>query len=422
MQRADLRNIILIWLSWLIIVIGFMNLIPYRLQPDRPDHALVWTATETTERSNINKPYLLDPFLNANVAWDSEFYLSITTVNYQDPAVAYIITPGRSVSYAEYIESGNEGYATSNAFFPLYPYLAKVLALPLSILGLTPIATSTLAALIVSLLGTLIGMLAIYDICYERMGSKGALLSAFMMLIFPTSFFFATVYTEGLFAGLSFASLALMRRNKLIPAALLAVLATWTRAIGGLLIIPLLLSALVMLWQNRQGTLTISKKRLWLQLPFILAPLLAYAIYRVAFGQAFDFVQSHWFGNAILEVAKSITAWDQILQRAQEVPETAVMVALAISTIMIASLSLLYTFRFYPRVALFSFFALFIPLTSGATGPHSIIRYVLVMPSLWIMLGALSHRWIVFEKAWTLLSLLLMAILAYLFSVDMWVA
>ena len=47
------------------------------------------------------------------------------------------------------------------AFFPFYPLVMRVLAVPLSVLNLTPIATATLAGVIVSLLGTLGAMLAL---------------------------------------------------------------------------------------------------------------------------------------------------------------------------------------------------------------------------------------------------------------------
>lgn len=68
--------------------------------------------------------------------------------------------------------------------------------------------------------------------------ASGGVLSA----DFPSGFFLAQVYTEGLFVGLAFSSLALLRKERFGWAALLAVLATFTRAAGVLLVVPLLLS------------------------------------------------------------------------------------------------------------------------------------------------------------------------------------
>ena len=71
---------------------------------------------------------------------------------------------------------------------------------------------------------------------------RGSPRAAFYLLIFPTGFFLAQVFTEGLFIGLAFCSLVLMRHKRLFWAALLAALAVWTRAVGVALLIPLALA------------------------------------------------------------------------------------------------------------------------------------------------------------------------------------
>ena len=74
---------------------------------------------------------------------------------------------------------------------------------------------------IVSALGTLAAMLALYDLTHEALGEDGGMRAVFYLLIFPTSFFFVQVYTEGLFVGLALACLALLKRKHLVYAALL---------------------------------------------------------------------------------------------------------------------------------------------------------------------------------------------------------
>ena len=91
------------------------------------------------------------------------------------------------------------------------------------------------------------------------------------------------------------------------------------------------------------------------------------------------------------------------------------------SAVALAALSCLLNARKYPYLALFGFLALLVPMTGGWTGTNSAIRYVLVVPTLWILLGQWSKN-VVFEKAWTLFSILLLAMQAFLFSVDMWSA
>jgi len=399
MSTQTIRQIVLIWVMWSIVIVGYMHIAPMRYAPQRPDDSLVWTADWTN-----NQPYLLEPFLNEQVAWDSEFYLSIATVGYDDPDV-------------QLVEEGNTAYSMSYAFFPFYPYLIKVVRLPFVGLGLSPIAASTAAGLAISLLGTLAAMLALADIIRDKSDEKRQVRTAFMLLIFPSSLFFATVYTEGLFVGLAFCSLALMRRDRLIGAAVLAAFATWTRTIGGVLIIPLAMS-----WFLAYRAASADDRATWLlRLPVLALPLLAYAIWRMAFGTEFDFVQANWFGNQLFQFELTVDAWRQILDRAQDNPETQIIVALNVGSVALALLSCLYMVRQYPRLAIFGALAVIIPLTAGWTGTQSSFRYVLVVPTLWVLLGTWTQN-PTFERIWMLVSILLLGMQAFLFSFDFWVA
>lgn len=400
-MKHSLRTLILIWLGWSIVMVGYMSLATQRYIPSRPDKALSWTDQETRRDSLDDNPYLLDPFLNSQVAWDSEYYLAIATTGYDDPDISTVTVKG-------------ETFSKSYAFFPAYPFAMKVLRAPLTVFGLSPIAASTLAGLIISLLGTLGGMIALYDITRDELGEDGGIRTAFMMLIFPASFFFATIYTEGLFVGLAFGSLALIRRHRLIPAAILAMFATWTRAVGGVLLVPL---GIAWLMQFRKPHA--DKCKLLLQLPILGLPLIAYGIFRLTNGHAFEAVEIEWFGNRLFDLELTFEAWRQILERATTEPQTAFWVTLNLGTTALAIISLFVGVRRYPMLALFGFMALLIPLTSGWTGTNSAFRYVLAAPTLWVMLGKFSRSQ-VFERTWTVFSVLLLAMNAFLFSYDYW--
>jgi hypothetical protein len=410
----SIRLLVLIWLAWSIIIVGYMTYASVRYKPERPDNALIWTASETNSRSNADNPYLLDPTLNALVAWDSEYYLAIATTGYDDM---------ENVAPVDY---QGEVHSKSYAFFPLYPYLMKVVRVPFVFLGFSEIGASTIAGMIVSLLGTLGAMLAIFDLSRDELGEDGAVRTAFMMLIFPVSFFFAVVYTEGLFVGLAFGCLAFLQRRQWLTASFLAFLATWTRSVGAALLLPLLL-----LWAydffksgDNRGVPSLSepeKRRMLLVLPALFAPVLAYFLWRMAFGVHFDFVQDHWFGNKLFDISTTMEAWKQYNFFAQTSPEAQFNIILGLSAVVLGVFSCFWNARKYPLLAIFGFIALLIPMTGGWTGTNSAIRYVLVMPTLWIMLGQFSRN-VVFEKSWTVLSILLLAMQAYLFSVDMWSA
>ena len=86
--------------------------------------------------------------------------------------------------------------------------MMRLFAMPLSLFGLNAIATATLAGVIVSLLGTLAAMIALYEFASVEMDEASGIRAAFYLLIFPSGFFLAEIYTEGLFVGLAFSSLA----------------------------------------------------------------------------------------------------------------------------------------------------------------------------------------------------------------------
>ena len=79
------RTIVLIWFAWALIVIGFQSWATARIDPKYPDRAQEWTTNFTGEGYQEGHVYLLDPFMNDQVAWDSEYYLSIALGGYDDP-------------------------------------------------------------------------------------------------------------------------------------------------------------------------------------------------------------------------------------------------------------------------------------------------------------------------------------------------
>ena len=164
--------------------------------------------------------------MNDQVAWDSEYYLAIATGGYDDPRTPHLTPQGVQIPIGDHNITQLVSYyaravSLSYAFFPFYPWMIRILAYPLQIFGLNQIATATLAGVIVSALGALLGMLSLYDLTRDSLGEEGALRAAFYLIIFPTGFFLIQVYTEGLFVGLTFACLALLKRKNWLAAALL---------------------------------------------------------------------------------------------------------------------------------------------------------------------------------------------------------
>lgn len=77
--QAAVITIVGIWLAWAVALLIFQALVPARIALARPDSVLEWTAGETGPDSHQAQPNLLDPTFAGQVAWDSEFYISIAT-------------------------------------------------------------------------------------------------------------------------------------------------------------------------------------------------------------------------------------------------------------------------------------------------------------------------------------------------------
>lgn len=407
-NNSLVKNLVLIWLGWWVILYGFQWMVTSRLDIGRPDFAVPWTPSETQRFSNRGKIYLIEPFMNQLVAWDSEYYLGIAVGGYEDPAAGKAQTADGELHIKNY------------AFFPLYPYAMRVVMLPLGLLGMDAIATATLAGSIIALLGTLAGMLALYDMTKDYFDEEGVIRTAFYMLIFPTSFFFAQIYTEGLFVGLAFWSLALMKRKQLIWAGILAIFATWTRAHGAALALPMLISWLTMInWKNPWRD-QISWK--WAALGLtVLMPLGAYLFWRSSsLGQGWASIQPGYFGRGLLQIPAAIGSWKYSLEYAAGTLQSGIYYGFEIFVILLAFISGLVLMRRFPEVATFSLAVVILSVSSGAGAAQSQARYMIVAPAMYIFLAMLGRNK-VFDKAWTLASLLLFGMSAMLFSFDMWV-
>ena len=448
MTKLAIRNIILTWLAWLLIVIGFQALATARLQPQWPDKAQQWTQDFTVPATyQKGHPYLLETFMNNQVSWDSEYYLGIAVGGYDDPCVPAVNAhlQGAPVRCTDETIAPNLWNGTtislSYAFFPFYPLMIHLFAIPLGLLKLNAIASATLAGVIVSALGTLAAMLALYDLTRESLGEEGGMRAVFYLLIFPTGFFLVQIYTEGLFVGLAFACLAMLKRKHLVYAALLAMAATWTRAVGIALIIPMAIT-----WIRTDEWMSLDQE--WGQLFFrriplrplwhallAFAPLFAFLIWRFSYlGFAFDFVESNYFGRVLLDFGTSFSTWSRAFVEmaagllntkgppAQQWfvnPEHSAYYLTEFLGLGVALVAILRCLKSDPEVAWFSL-AVFL-ISWGSGGAQGIHRYVLAAPAVFIALARWGRN-PVFDRAWTLLSALLMGLLAMLFAFNFWVA
>lgn len=421
-----------IWLGWALIMLAYHNFLPARFTIQPPDRALEWTATETMPGSQDGKIYLNEPFLNRHVSWDSEYYLAIAIGGYEDPNIGRI--PGEfgtatGSGYWPFVipqdAIGIPGISKSYAFFPFYPMMIRLLSLPLSLLGMNAIATASLAGVMVSMLGTLAAMFALYELALPELGEDGALRSVFYLLIFPSGFFLAEIYTEGLFLGLAFTSLMLLRRGRFSWAILFAVLATFTRAVGVALSIPIFMA-----WLRTSEWMELDME--WRQLYYrgipwkivfnalaAAAPVLAFLLWRVSYyGMAFSRVEEEFFGRGLLSMGFSFITWSKGFKAMFGAnPNAAAYYMVEWLGILIGVAACIAGFKRHPDLAIFGALVVFLSLTSGPA--QGMYRYVLAAPPVFLFLSRLGKN-PAFDRTWTLLSTLLMGMMCALFMFDMW--
>ena len=414
--KAPLRSVVLLWLGWAILLLGFQALAVARFDLKRPDNALAWSAAETRAPASVGSSWA-DAFIAPHLAWDSEYYLSVALHGYHDPALP-VVTPDSTPDDPD-LDNQRDRPAwpsVSAAFLPGYPAAIRVVAWPLQPLGLSPTTTAALAGIAVSLLGALGAMLAIFDLGRAGADEAQGFRAAFYLAIWPASIFLAQVYSEGLFLGLSFGALAMMRRGRWGWAALLAAAAVWTRATGALLLIPFVwtwLAGRTRLWPISRPTLSGVAEALC-----VAAPALAYLAWRFTLGGAFDFVETHYFGRGLLWLGPSWDAWaDMLSSFADAGPQTQAYDLFEFAAVIIALIASVALWRRDRPLATYGLAVLVIALTSG--GALGMQRYALSLPALFLAPAAVGARPL-FDRLWTLANCLGLALLAITFSFGFW--
>lgn len=118
------------------------------------------------------------------------------------------------------------------AFFPLYPLIIRFFG------------SGIWAGLLISNLSFLIALIGLYKLIKLDYPEKIARLSILLLLLFPTSFYFGSVYSESMFLALVVWSFYCFRKEKYLLSGLLGMFASATRVIGILLLPVLLIEAI----------------------------------------------------------------------------------------------------------------------------------------------------------------------------------
>src|SRR5262245_43823168 len=192
-------------------------------------------------------------WLDGWTRWDAGWYGHIATHGYVDQAV-------------------RPGGQRNLAFYPLYPLVMRLI----SFLGVSPLAAGILA----SNVAFLAALVVLHRMARARFGADVAGRCVALLAVFPFSFYFSAVYSEGLFLLLAVGSLYLAERGRWAAASFCALLCGAARA-PGVALAPAL--ALLYLDRIRFDIRKVRPDVLWLGLS-VLGPFLFYAYLAVQFG------------------------------------------------------------------------------------------------------------------------------------------
>jgi Gpi18-like mannosyltransferase len=156
------------------------------------------------------------PALQMWAQWDAEHYVSIAVNGYEAPDVSF----------------------SNVTFFPLYPWLMRLLATPF---GPVTEQSVALAGLLISNVSLFVALLYLLELVGRDLDLSTARRAVLYVLVFPTTLFLSSVYAESLFLATAVACLYHARRGEWYRAGVAGALGALTRPFGILLAVPLLI-------------------------------------------------------------------------------------------------------------------------------------------------------------------------------------
>lgn len=328
-------------------------------------------------------------YINSNLSFNSVF-----------------LFPWANFDGIHYLTIAEHGYTNQARFFPLFPLLIRLL--PFQFL---------VSLLLVSVLFFL--SLLIFKKLIEIDFSKGTAKKAiFFLLMFPTSFFFVSIYSEGLFFLLTLLTFYFARKKMWLSSSLCAMLVMATRFVG-IAILPALLYEFVTSEKVRSQRLSL----------FLIAPLgfIAYSLFNYyKWHNLLYFIQAQGeLGNN--RTVTSIVLFPQTIFRYIKIITTVSldtydwMIALLELTSFLFALLLLY-FAWKKKIRTsYLIFALINFAIIISTGTFSgLPRYILTMFPIFIVLSLIKNK--LFKFAYVAISPILLFVLLMLFSRGYFVA
>lgn len=292
-------------------------------------------------------------------------------------------------------------YNFTQVFFPFYPVLVWLLNLL--------IGNLLIAALLISNVAFLLGLIIFYKLISSVYSEKIAMWSTVFVLAFPTSFYFGAVYTEGIFFLMVVAAFYLAEKNRMLASSIVGSFASATRLVG-LFLAP---------------ALFLKKKRNILPLLIIPIGFLAYVLYlQIEFNNPLYFITAQSIFGQERETTQ-IVLLPQVVYRYMKILATTEGLVLANAALELAStvfatvmLFIAWKMKVKREWLVFSAAAVLVPTLTGTFA--SMPRYILVAFPIYIVLAHLKSTQVKIAVIFIFLALLFAT--TTLFTQGYWVA
>lgn len=333
----------------------------------------------------------------------------------------FLLYPFGNFDGVYYLIIAAKGYTVNAGFFPLFPLSISLVS---SLFGPSvdrlPFDTAQycISITLVSLyfLTSLILMFKLIKLDYK----KGiALSSIIFLLIFPTSFFYASIYSESLFLFLSLLTFYFARKKKWLIAGIFGALLSATRLVG----IAILPSLLYEYFKEEK------KRSIIKILSLFIAPfgLLGYMFYNLQkWGNPFYFIiaQGNFQNNRevdrIVLLPQTILRYFKIFVNVNPNIYEFWVAILELSFFVFSSILLFIAWKKRIRFSYILFGVLLITIPASSGTLSGIPRYILPIFPIFIALSLIKNKQ--FRITYSIMSVILLILLFALFSKGYFVA
>lgn len=321
-----------------------------------------------------DKEFSFSGLLDTYMQWDARNYFRIATGG-----------------YSFYVENGE---FPTLAFFPLYPWIIKVLNVF--------VQNMTLSGLIVSFLAYSGACAYMYKLMSFDFSKQTAIRAIVFISVFPHSLFFGTMMNESMLLMTAMATLYYIRRHDWIKAGIFGGLASMSRLAGIMLIIPATVEwiehyEIISLLRKKSFSEVwqlIYKKALWIILMFLGTFVYLACNYHTT-GEWFKFLeyQEMFWNNDTVYWGESLSTILQYVGNEKSFTLFAIWLPELISIVFVATL-LIYGIR-RTRNLYTSFLVVYMIINMSMSWPLSIARYMTCAIPAFMILSDFSerHKW-----------------------------